>query len=156
MFKDINFKLAVISALMEEGHFEKEAKKLKAAHLSTAEAYVPIKEVMAYYESLTLSEKLLATVTTLSPDGGDLAYVYAMSEWDGEDDTFEIHSLEGIEQLVNLEEFTPISMMGNGVDYTPILACKKLKNVDMTYAKDDKANKAVKAALEKRGVEIED
>lgn len=122
-------------------------------HLDTAEDFKPIPQVMDFDRSIEIPPKLLATVTSLSPDGGDLAYLYAMSEWDGEDDQFEIKSIEGIEHLVNLEEFTPLAMI-TAVDYTPILGCKKLKLVDMSYAKTGKRGAAVKAELLERGVDI--
>jgi hypothetical protein len=156
MFKDVNFKLAVISVLMEDGHFVEEAEALKAKHGAAAEEFKPIEEVMAFYRSLEIPEALLATVKDLSPDGGDLAYVHAMTEWDGEDDTFDITSIEGIERLVNLESFTPLALMAEGgIDYTPLLGCKKLEVADISHAKKGKATDKVVAELEKRGVELE-
>jgi hypothetical protein len=42
-----------------------------------------------------------------------------------------------------------------GVDYTPLLRCKKLKRVDMAFAKKGASTKAVRKELARRGVEIE-
>ncbi|EYF04186.1 DUF6892 domain-containing protein [Chondromyces apiculatus] len=156
MFKDLHFKLSVISALMEEGHYVEEAEALSAKHAKSAKPYKAIKQVMAYFEKLEIPAELLATITSLSPDGGDLAYQHATSVWDGEDDLFDITSIEGIEHLVNLEAFTPIAMIGeDGIDYTPLLGCKKLKRVDMSFGKEGPKNEAVMVELERRGVEIE-
>jgi hypothetical protein len=156
MFQDFNFKLTVLSALMEEGHYAEKAEKLHDAHADSAEDYHPIEQVIAFYRSLKISAKRLATVTNLSPDGGDLAYMHAMGVWDGEDDQFNITSLEGIEHLENLETWTPIAMIGeDGVDYTPLLRCKKLKRVDMSFAKEGASTEAVREELARRGVEIE-
>jgi hypothetical protein len=155
MFKDFNFKLCVLSALMEEGHYVEEAEALHEEHADSAEDYKPIKQVIAFYRSIEIPERLLATITSLSPDGGDLAYDHAMSVWDGEDDQFDIKSIEGIERLINLEAFTPIAMIAEkGIDYTPILGCKKLKRVDMSFGKAGKKNEAVAKELKRRGVDV--
>ena len=153
---NFKLKLAIISALMDDGHFVAEAKRIKAKHGKKAKDYKPIKEVIAFYRTIELTPKQLASITTLSPDGGDLAYVHAMNVWDGEDGQFDIESLAGIEALVNLEELTPISMMSeNGVDYSAIAGCPKLKKVDMTFAKAGKKSDALAVKLEARGVEVE-
>jgi len=155
MFHDLNLKLAVLSVLMEAGHYVDEAEKIAAEHLDTAEDYKPIEAVMDFYRGIVIPPELLATVTSLQPDGGDLAYQHAMSVWDGEDDTFNITSLKGIEVLENLVEFSPIAMIGeDGIDYTPLLGCKKLQTVDMSFAVEAKSTERVLAALEKRGVDV--
>nr|ADH04650.1 unknown [Chondromyces crocatus] len=142
---------------MEDGHFVEEAEALHDAHAESAEDYKAIQEVMAFYEKLEIPPDLLATITSLVPDGGDLAYMHAVSVWDGEDDLFDITSLDGIEHLINLEVFAPIAMIGEGgIDYTPLLGCKKLKRVDVSFASEGEKNESVKEALEKRGVEIEE
>jgi len=156
MFKDFNLKLAVLSELMEGGHYVVEAERLRSDHGEGAEDYRPIPEVITFYRSITIPDELLATVTKLSPDGGDLAYLNAMNVWDGEDNQFDISSLEGIEKLVNLTEFTPIAMIAeDGIDYTPLLGCPKLKLADMSFASSDAKNEAVEEKLSSRGVEIE-
>ena len=152
-FEDLHFKMSVISALMEEGHFVAEAEKLKARHGASTEDYRAISNVMEYYSQLEIPKNLLESITSLMPDGGDLAYVNAVNVWDGEDDLFDIRSLGGIEQLVNLERFEPIAMMSqDGVDYRPLLACTKLRKVDVTFADD--SGEAVAAELKRRGVEV--
>jgi len=121
-------------------------KRIKAKHGKKAKDHRPIKEVIAFYRSIELTPKQLASVKTLSPDGGDLAYVHAMNVWDGEDGQFGIASLDGIDALVNLEEFTPIAMMSeDGVDYSAIALCSKLKKLDMTFAKSGKKSDALAA-----------
>lgn len=156
MFKDKNLKLSVLSALMEEGHYVAEAERLQAAHAAGVADYTPVPEVMAYYASIEIPDAQLASITSLQPDGGDLAYMNAMIVWDGEDEQFDISSLEGIEHLVNLEVFAPIAMMAeDGVDYRPLLGCKKLKRVDMSFATTTPDQDAVAEELVRRGVEVE-
>jgi hypothetical protein len=165
-FKDLNFKLSVISALMEEGHFVDEVSQIKEEFKDGAEDYLAIEQVMTYYASLVLSDELLATITTLQPDGGDLAYFYATTMWDGEDDQFDIHSIEGIERLVNLETFAPIAMIScpsaynpqntaeDGIDFTPLLGCPKLKKVDTAMARKGSPSDDVARILTARGVSL--
>ena len=154
-FKDLHFKLSVLSALMEDGHFVEEAERLNAKFGKTTKDYTAIKKVMEFYESVEIHAELLATITELLPDGGDLAYVHAVNVWDGEDDLFDIGSIEGIEQLVNLERFEPIAMISQeGIDYAPILGCKKLRKVDMSFSDGGSGAKKVAAELRRRGVEV--
>ena len=153
-FADLHFKLSVVSALMEEGHYVDEI-DAAAEGAEDPEAYRPIAEVMAYVERLAIPKELLATVTSLQPDGGDLIYQAATTEWDGEDEIFDITSIEGIDALANLESFAPIAMITQkGIDYTPLLGCKKLKRVDFAFAAKGAANKAVRKELLARGVDV--
>ena len=79
----------------------------------------------------------------------------ATTEWDGEDEMFDITSIEGIDSLVNLTSFAPIAMITpKGIDYTPLLACKKLTRVDFSFAAKGAANRAVRKALAARGVDV--
>lgn len=153
-FADLHFKLSVVSALMDAGHYTSEIEAIAQA-AEGAEAYRPIAEVMAYVASLDIPKKRLAEITSLQPDGGDLIYQAATTEWDGEDDIFEITSIQGIDGLVNLTSFAPIAMITpKGLDYAPLLACKKLTHVDFGFAAKGAANRAVKKALAARGVNI--
>lgn len=154
MFPDLNFKLCVISALMDLGYFEDEASEAQDSDEET-EDFEAIPAVMEFYRDLELGPELLARVTSLTPDGGDAVYEYATHVWDGEDDQFDVSSIEGIEQLVNLERFAPAAMLpSKGIDFTPLLGCKKLKTVDMTFAAKSAENDRVRAELTARGVRI--
>ncbi len=155
-FKDINFKISVMGALHQEGFYVDEAGALSDQHGDEEDfSYQPIKEVYEYYKNLQIDPEKLAQIEGLYPDGGDECYMYAMNNWDGEDDTFDISSIEGIESLVNLRVFDPISMItSDGIDYAPLLGCKKLESVNAECMKDTAENYEVIRQLQARGVEV--
>lgn len=137
-FKDFNFKLSIISALHELGYYEAEVKAIKAANNDWEEDHTPIPAVLEYYQNLEIDPAYLAEIESYLPDGGDLAYAYLTNAWDGEDDQFDIHSIEGIEHLVNLVTFDAISMIADeGVDFTPLLACEKLEYANAALMRKD-------------------
>ncbi len=157
MFEDLNLKLAVLSVLMEDGHYAAEAERLADAHGAAVKEGEPIPEVMAFYRAIVLRPALLATVTRLAPDSSDLAYVHAMNEdWGGDGSALDIRSLAGIEHLTSLVAFSPVAMMAEGgVDHGPLLGCQKLVRVDMQFAVPGKASQTVAATLRGRGVVVE-
>lgn len=53
----------------------------------------------------------LDKITEICFDGGNEIYFYICSDWDGEDDYFEIKSIKGYENLKNLTEVTYISIV---------------------------------------------
>ena len=155
-FKDINLKISVIGALHDLGFYKEEAEALKDRYYNGADfSYKPIPEVYEYYQNLEIDQAKLDQIESLQPDGGDLCYLYLMNNWDGEDDQFLISSLEGIEQLTNLKSFDPISMIvEEGLDYSPLLKCKKLEEVSSAFALESSKNEKVIEQLEERGVEM--
>lgn len=155
-FKDINFKFSVISALHEEGFYVAEAKALNDQYGDEDDfSYKPIPEVYEYYKNLEIDPEKLALVTSLYPDGGDQCYMYLMNNWDGEDDTFDISSIEGIEHLPNLKIFDPVSMItADGIDFAPFLKCEKLEEVNAEVMRDTEENRGVISQLKERGVEV--
>lgn len=153
-FSDVRFKLSVVSALMDDGHYVKELDKVAAAAVD-AEDYQPIAEVLDHVAALVIPPARLAKIKSLQPDGGDLIYQVATTLWDGEDDIFDISSIEGIESLVNLEVFAPIAMIDSkGLDYTPLLGCKNLVRVDFEFAASGAKQQKVRKALAARGVDV--
>ncbi len=151
-FADFHLKLAVLSVLMEEGHYAVEAERLADIYGAAVKDGDVIPEVLAFYRQIELRPALLATVTRLSPDTGDLAYFHATSDWDGEDG----RSLEGLEHLPNLVAFAPAGLMSPaGVDPTPLLRCEKLVRADLAFARPGPESERVAAALVGRGVVVE-
>lgn len=63
------------------------------------------------FEGISFIEEDLLKVEKLIFDGGLEIYGLLFPGWDGEDDTFDIHSMKGIEQLPNLKSVVYISMM---------------------------------------------
>ena len=155
-FKDINFKISIIGALHDLGHYDTEAKAIHERYYNASDfSYKPIPEVLAFYQDLVIPQEILDKIEHLIPDGGDLCYVYLMHNWDGEDEQFDINSIEGIELLSNLQSFDPIRMINlEGIDYSPLLACKKLESVNPEFAAENPENDKVLAELESRGVEV--
>jgi len=155
-FNDINFKISVIAALQEMGYYKKEAEALfkdnNGPHDSSGK---PINEVFDYYKNLVIEQKLLNKIESLKPDGGDSSYLFLINDWDGEDDLFNIKSIEGIELLKNLKSFLPLSMIGeNGLDFSPLLKCEKLKEVSAKFIIEGKEQDEIIKQLEARGVII--
>jgi hypothetical protein len=154
IFKDLNFKFCVISELHHLGFFKEEAGKIKDENYNPEDySDEPIVEVYEYYKNLEIGQELLDKIECLRPDGGDYAYDYMMNNWDGEDNQFDIHSIDGIDKLQNLKEFYPISMVDK-IDYSPLLGLKKLEKVNIDWMADTPENKKVVKELEKRGVTI--
>ncbi|MCB1159764.1 MAG: hypothetical protein H7A25_12665 [Leptospiraceae bacterium] len=113
-FKDINFKLAVINELMYvqellEPKFDifEFAESYKKRKIDTdEEGYDIIPEALEYFKNLQLSAELLQKIERLSQDGGDDVYMNIIPYWDGEDDVFNIKSVEDCKLVPNLKRVT--------------------------------------------------
>ena len=110
MFQDFNFKLAVINELMynQETLTPKfDVYAFAATHnLNLSEIrweYEIIPEVREYFENLVIPAHLLPTITHLSQDGGDDIHLQLCTQWDGEDDLFNITSTADCALLPNLK-----------------------------------------------------
>lgn len=114
MFKDFNFKLIVVDALLDkEPVFEQELEALKEQFTTQYEWYEdmkPIPQIMTYLQNLELSKKDLLKVDYLCFDGGNEIYHILQPDWDGEDEFFDVTSVEGFEHLPNLMTVDYISM----------------------------------------------
>jgi len=114
IFKDFNFKLAVIQELMYNQELitpvfdiydftEKyQERKINIEN----EGFHIIPEARKYFEDLAIPEDLLPEIEELSQDGGDEIYLQLCPFWDGEDDLFNIHSPEDCNLLPNLKKIT--------------------------------------------------
>lgn len=117
-FRDFNFKLLVVEKLMYRDKTLTPAFDL-AEHLRVTKGldipdpyqyafdigreFQVFDEARAYFEQLEIPENLLATVTTLSCDGGHQAYIQCSPVWDGEDDLYDVRSLDDLDLLPNLK-----------------------------------------------------
>ncbi|MED4051887.1 MULTISPECIES: DUF6892 domain-containing protein [Priestia] len=114
MFKDFNFKLVVIEALLDQDPlFLKELTDLKDKYINNFEWYSgagPIVEIRDYLEELTLEKSDLEKVECLCFDGGNEIYHILKPDWDGEDSLFDVLSVEGFQNLKNLKTVDYISM----------------------------------------------
>jgi len=114
MFKDFNFKLVVIEALLDkEPLFSKELTDLKDKYTNIFDWYSgegPIDEIREYLEELTLEISDLHQIEYLCFDGGNEIYHILKPDWDGEDSLFDVASIEGFQNLKNLKTVDYISM----------------------------------------------
>ncbi|WP_306369764.1 hypothetical protein [Nocardiopsis sp. CC223A] len=115
VFKDFNFKLVVIEQLMYVDEVLTPAYSLadvlkeqglgddpwRWAHDNDL-AYQVVPQSREYFEKLEIDGALLARVEELCLDGGNQVYQECAPIWDGEDDLFDITSLEDLDLLPNL------------------------------------------------------
>lgn len=114
MFKDFNFKLVVIEALLDkEPLFLKELTVLKDKYTNSFAWYSgdgPIVEIKEYLEELTLRTSDLEKIDYLCFDGGNEIYSILKPDWDGEDSLFDVAFVGGFRNLKNLKTVDYISM----------------------------------------------
>lgn len=125
-FRDFNFKLLVIEQLM---YSEKTltpafriADCLKAKGIDDPQGYAyennldhtVLAEARAHFEALEISTALLATVEELTLDGGLQVYQECSPVWDGEDDLYDVSSLDDLDLLPNLRLISGVDDCGMG------------------------------------------
>jgi hypothetical protein len=114
LFKDFNFKLVVIDALLDkEPLFLEELTHLKNKYTNSFEWYSgeeSIVEIRAYLEELILEISDLEKIEYLYFDGGNEIYSILKPDWDGEDSLFDVESVEGFLNLKKLKTVEYISM----------------------------------------------
>ncbi|WP_309032691.1 DUF6892 domain-containing protein [Streptomyces alfalfae] len=114
-FEDFNFKLVVVEQLMYiDGTLTPRfhlADLLKERGITDSPweyaqqhglAYQVVPEARDHFTSLEISDELLAGVEVLCMDGGNQVYQECAPVWDGEDDLFDIASLDDLVLLPNL------------------------------------------------------
>ncbi|GAA3085759.1 hypothetical protein GCM10017562_64700 [Streptomyces roseofulvus] len=119
-FKDFNFKLAVIEVLMYRREllapaFDLDA-RMRERGIGIPAAYVlendlddeVLDESRAFFEDLVIGDEHLAEVETLCFDAGLEVYRHCAPAWDGEDDLFDIRSLDDLALLPNLRRVTAV------------------------------------------------
>ncbi|MET9349907.1 DUF6892 domain-containing protein [Streptomyces termitum] len=119
-FKDFNFKLVVIDVLMYRQElltpaFDLDA-RMRERGIDIPAVYVlendiddeVLDESRTFFEELVISDELLAGVETLCFDAGQEIYRQCAPAWDGEDDLFDIRSLDDLALLPNLKRVTAV------------------------------------------------
>ena len=135
-FRDPNFKLAVLSALIEADAIDLgEPQDLADAVLPHPidlgrDGYHFIREAYDYLVRYRLSDADLAQVETITFDGGEEIYRYCFYYWDGTTPDFDIASVEGIARCVNLRRFEYIAVL-NAVDIDHLVGLAKLAEVSL-------------------------
>jgi tetratricopeptide (TPR) repeat protein len=95
--EDDNFKLAILDTLLRNG-------LITAVDAVAEDEYEASHSVKWKWLEIEPTPEQLATITCLFWEGGHQVQHSIWPQWDGEDDTFDILSLTGIERLPNLEE----------------------------------------------------
>ncbi|MFJ1899108.1 MULTISPECIES: DUF6892 domain-containing protein [unclassified Streptomyces] len=118
-FTDFNFKLLVIEKLMydtetlgpefnlgahlvELGLMRWDGDPAYTYSRENGLAFKVVPLARDYFEALEISPELLATVEELLLDGGHRVYQQCSPKWDGEDDIFDVRSLDDLRLLPNL------------------------------------------------------
>ncbi|MER7727790.1 hypothetical protein [Streptomyces sp. NPDC096323] len=128
-FRDFNFKLLVIEQLMYNDETITPAFRiadcLKAKGIDDPQTYAydndlahtVLAEARTYFESLEISTELLATVEELTLDGGLEVYQECSPVWDGEDDLYDVGSLDDLDLLPNLKLIEGVDNCGMGAAF---------------------------------------
>jgi hypothetical protein len=130
---DKNLKYAILDELKTNNHFDfdKEEyfeKKLKKEYDSTKYDNKPIKEIEKYFQDIKLSKYPLSKVNELSWTAySDIVYDI-WGQYDGEDDYFNIQSLDGIEICPNIKSIH-IEYVWNVKDLSPLNKLKLLEEI---------------------------
>ncbi|WP_326952591.1 DUF6892 domain-containing protein [Amycolatopsis sp. NBC_01286] len=75
-------------------------------------AHQVVPEAREYFEALEIGDGLLATVTELVMDGGLRVYQECAPIWDGEDELFDVSSLDDLALLPNLRRVVGSEFLG--------------------------------------------
>ncbi|WP_410622596.1 DUF6892 domain-containing protein [Amycolatopsis sp. cmx-8-4] len=75
-------------------------------------AHQVVPEARDYFEALEISDELLATVEKLVMDGGLRVYQECAPIWDGEDELFDVSSLDDLALLPNLRRVVGAEFLG--------------------------------------------
>ena len=133
MFEDFNFKLVVIDALLgESAKFESQLTEMTQKYTDAYEWHAglePISEMLEFFSQLVLEQSDLDKITELTFDGGNEIYSLIQPDWDGEDELFDVHSIEGFQHLKNLKRVYYASMC---VGEEALLVPMQEKGIDIT------------------------
>lgn len=112
-FTDVNAKLAVLEVLMyEKGLLGPtfDVHRFCAEHEPPIDPegseWGAIPEVLAHFAALPIPTDLLGDVDEIYMDGGNRIYLQVAPGWDGEDDLFDLRSVDDLALLPNLRSVT--------------------------------------------------
>ncbi len=124
LFKDFNFKLAVIQVLMYEKELLKPKFDLsefvkwydKRKIDPDKEGYELIPEVTQYFKDLPIPKKLAGEITEIYQDGGDEIYLNMLPGGSGSEDYFDIRTAEDAGHFPRLKKATICYAKENVID----------------------------------------
>lgn len=136
LFRDANFKLAVIARLMERGELEfgpypDFLRWLEGPDYDyEADGYRLSQKAMEYFTRYPLTVQQLGRIEVLEFDGGLDIYPFIYPFWGGETDDFDIRSLEDLRLLPKLRRFGAFSML-QSADLGPLKDHPALEKVTL-------------------------
>jgi hypothetical protein len=135
-FRDPNFKLAVLSSLLEDDALDLARPEDLAAFVLRRpvnlekEGYKLIPEAYDYLVRYPLTGADLAAVESITFDGGNDIYFYCFRFWDGETDQFDVRSISGIGLCPNIRRLFYIAMI-DYLDVADIVGLRKIEEIDL-------------------------
>lgn len=135
-FADPNFKLAVLSSLLEHDNLDlAEYEDLASFVLKRPvdlekEGYDLIREAYDYLVHYPLTDVDLALVETIIFDGGNEIYPYCFRFWSGETKEFDVTSVEGITRCANLRSIICIAVIEK-LDIAQLVGLAKLEEINL-------------------------
>jgi uncharacterized protein (TIGR02996 family) len=184
-FKDRNLKLIVIEALRNKNLLPSfDPREFYAVELgkkwddNAAYTYRVDRHVLKHLLAIPITREMAQKIDKLTWDGGHAVFRDIWRHWDGEDETFHVRDLSGIEELVNLrvlvlgygnrvKQWAPairlphlevVELWGGGMKDIGVLAgAPALKKVrfESVDGWDTPPNQRGIAALQARGVVVE-
>lgn len=135
-FADPNFKLVVLSSLLDSGKLDLSSYEdlahfvLKRTVDLEEEGYELIPAAYDYLARYPLNEADLALVESIVFDGGNDIYPYCYRFWDGETNEFDVKSVAGIERCRNLRNINCISLI-DSLDIAELIGLTKLEEIEL-------------------------
>lgn len=136
-FSDPNFKLAVLSALLESDLLDLSSYEdlasfvLKRPVDLEKEGYALIPAAYDYLVRYPLTDEDLALVETITFDGGNDIYPYCYRFWGGETTEFDVKSVAGITRCVNLRSIISIAVIDK-LDVAHLVGLAKLEELQLS------------------------
>ena len=145
---DDNLKLAIIQALVERGNLAGLVTRAKAKRTGHGQRLE--KAVRKALLALALDPAELASITKLEWFAASPIISTLWETWDGEDDTFDLHDLRGIEACPNLVKLV-LGETCTVTSFMPLATLRKLKTISCWGGATRVDDLAPLAALTKLG-----
>lgn len=141
-FADVNFKLIVLSSLVEGKALDLGTPEDLASHVLQRdvdledEGYDLMPEVLEYLACYPLTKEMLAQVGSIGFGGGNKLYRFAWYFWGGTDDTFEVTDIGGVELCPNVTSVSATSMIDR-LDIRKLTPLARLTHLSISTAFDN-------------------
>jgi hypothetical protein len=136
-FADPNFKLVVLSSLLDNDALDLGSYQDLASHVLNwpidleQEGYKLLPQAYDYLVRYPLTGDDLALVERIVFDGGNAIYPYCYRFWDGETTEFDVKSVEGITHCPNVRSIICIAVVEK-LDITQLTGLAKLEELSLS------------------------